>query len=141
MEEYDELENVPEVINGLEMVNEGFDKLNHFLNLGNQALTNLTPILGVLTDMHQNVRSMDNQLDAYIIKCEDNLQRFNKAADIIEKQLDGFSNRMDKLTERILADDFSKLDEQNMRNREMLIDLLTSQNETFNNMIMKLLMR
>ena len=141
MEEYDELENVPEVINGLEMVNEGFDKLNHFLNLGNQALTNLTPILGVLTDMHQNVRSMDNQLDAYIIKCEDNLQRFNKAADIIEKQLDGFSNRMDKLTERILADDFSKLVEQDMRNREMLIDLLTSQNETFNNMIMKLLMR
>lgn len=67
------------------------------------------------------------------------LERFRAAMPVLEKQLTSVSNRIDKITDSMITNVMDAKDDLSIKKHEMLLSMLTDANNSFNNMLTKLI--
>ena len=92
-----------------------------------------------LANMNVEIERMDHQLEAFMAETGAKLEKFKVQAPIMEKMLDKASDRLDKITEKVLALSDDSTDEIKMKRQQQLMEQLNKANDNFNNMIMKLM--
>ena len=92
-----------------------------------------------LANMNVEIERMDHQLEAFMAETGAKLEKFKVQAPIMETMLDKASDRLDKITEKVLALSDDSTDEIKMKRQQQLMEQLNKANDNFNNMIMKLM--
>lgn len=131
-------ENLSE-IKELQVFNECANRVNNALGMASTLSGDVTQMVQIASDLKRDIALMDHQLEAFIVDKRCNLEKFKKVVPVIERQLDRVSDRMDSITMQVMNSNLGALDADNTRQRELLINMLTQQSESFNNMIVKLL--
>jgi len=85
------------------------------------------------------ISKLEYELDRFIAENEHRLEKFKAVAPILSKQLENASQRIDKITDTILASSSDSLSDESLKKQSTLVDLLNTSNETFNNLLVKLI--
>lgn len=86
------------------------------------------------------IKRLDTQLEAFIVQSQNNLERFKAAIPVLQQQLNNISSRIDRITDSILNNTTDQeLTEDAVKKHHLLLDLLASTNDSFNNMLMRVI--
>lgn len=110
-------------------------------NTVNQVTCTITDAVKYVQNVKLEIKRLDTQLEQFITSTNANLERFKSAMPVLENQLNRISARIDRITETILlnTEKTQEIDNDTLKKHEMLLDLLESANNSFNNMLMRLL--
>lgn len=131
----DVLEDMPEVAR----FNDSIEKVNNSLTLLNGLSFSTENIVNKISDTMLEIAKLDYQLDCVLATIDMKLEKFKTIAPMMERQLNNISNRIDKLTDIIVEKNKNILTESELKQQSILLDALTQANDSFNNMIMKMM--
>lgn len=114
--------------------------VNNSLLLLDNISDNLNNSVQIISDTVYRISQLDHQLDAMLAQMDVDLEKYKAIVPIVERQLNNISERIDRITDSLLARQ-EGLSESDLQQKSMLLDMLSQANESFNNMIMRLLMR
>lgn len=109
------------------------------MNIVSSVSSTITDVTNAIGNMNLEMKRVDAQLSAFLAHTDANLQRFKAAAPMIEKQLDKASERLDKITDKLLDLTVEAETETDLKKQSLLLDALSNANEQFNGMIAKLM--
>jgi transcription elongation factor Elf1 len=122
-----------------EFANNAMQRVSSIMDKATDITCTFAQVMNSANEMKMEIARLDHQLDAFIAQTDANLERFKRAAPIIEKQLENASERIDRITDKILSNSDSDLTPESLQKQSILIDMMTQANDSFNNMVMKLL--
>lgn len=128
-----------EEMSPMEFANNAMQKVSSIMDRAADITCTFAQVMNSANEMKLEIARLDNQLDAFIAQTDANLERFKRAAPILEKQIENASVRIDRITDKILSNSDSELSPESLQKQSILIDMMTQANESFNNMIMKLI--
>lgn len=109
-------------------------------NIINNSVCTVAQTVQYIADIKVQIKELDAQLEAFLAQTSANLERFKTAMPVLEGQLNNISNRLDRITDSILTQtQNSEMSEDLMKKHSMMLDLLESTNNSFNNMLMRIL--
>lgn len=101
--------------------------------------TSLSDAVVAVSNVRAQIAELDHKLDMFIVESETRLAKFRTATPIIEKQLENASGRIDKITDKILESFDGDVTNDSLQKQSLLIDLLQETNNSFNNMLVRLI--
>lgn len=128
-----------EEISPMEFANNAMQKVSSIMDRATDITCTFAQVMNSANEMKLEIARLDHQLDAFIAQTDANLERFKRAAPILEKQLENASARIDRITDKILCNSDADLTPESLKKQSILIDMMTQANDSFNNMVMKLL--
>lgn len=134
-EEFDDYEEM----SPMEFANNAMQRVSNIMDRATDITCTFAQVMNSANEMKMEIARLDHQLDAFIAQTDANLERFKRAAPILEKQLENASARIDRITDKILSNSDSDLTPESLQKQSILIDMMTQANDSFNNMVMKLL--
>ena len=120
-------------------INTAIQRVSNIMDQVSDVSCTFAQVMNSANEMKIEIARLDHQLDAFIAQTDANLERFKRAAPILEKQLENASSRIDRIVDKILSNSDSDITEESLQKQSILIDMMTQANDSFNNMIMKLL--
>lgn len=110
------------------------------VNVVNNITTSVTDTIQHIADVKLEMARLDNELEQFIAQTSANLERFKSSIPMLSKQLDKASDRIDKITDEALAHAKScSMTEDELKKHSLMIDMLESANDSFNNLLMRIL--
>lgn len=134
-EEFDDYEEM----SPMDFANNAMQRVSNIMDRATDITCTFAQVMNSANEMKLEIARLDNQLDAFIAQTDANLERFKRAAPILEKQLENASARIDRITDKILSNSDSDLTPESLKKQSILIDMMTQANDSFNNMVIKLL--
>jgi|GEM_PF-1400291 len=136
-DDYDDYELLPDgssngVSNALQMV-------DNVCGLVNNVSSSLADVSKAVQNTRLQIAQLDNQLNTFIAESKTRLEKFKAAAPILEKQLQNASARIDRITDTILSQSDNSLSEESLKKQALLIDVLKQADDSFNNLLVKLI--
>jgi len=128
-----------EELSPMEFANTAMQRVSNIMDRATDISCSFAQVMNSANEMKMEIARLDHQLDAFIAQTDANLERFKRAAPILEKQLENASARIDRITDKILSNSDSDLSPESLQKQSILIDMMTQANDSFNNMVMKLL--
>jgi len=122
-----------------QMVNSSLDRVDSVCTLVSNVSCSLADTTKAITNVRLEIAKLDAQLDTFIVETQSRIEKFKVAAPILEKQLEKASERIDRITDTILSQSSNSLSGESLEKQRMLIDLLGQTNDTFNNLLVKLI--
>lgn len=105
-----------------------------------KSVTTVAETVKYIADVKLEISKLDHQLDAFIAQTNANLERFKTMAPLLDRQLTNISHRIDKITDNIIEQTkTADLSKDGMEKHKMLIDLLSTASDSFNNMLIRML--
>jgi len=120
-------------------VNNALMKIDSVCNLVNNVTSTFSDTLCAINNTKMEITKMEHALEKYINDSQVSLEKFKSVAPILSAQLENASKRIDKITDTILSSSNNELTEENLRKQSALVDLLNASNNTFNNLLVKLI--
>lgn len=106
----------------------------------NNVTTSVTDTIKYIADVKVQLARLDNELEQFLAQTNANLERFKAAIPMLEKQLDKASDRIDRITDTALMHaNNSEMSDDALKKHSLMIDMLESANESFNNLLMRIL--
>lgn len=106
----------------------------------NKGVTTVADTVKYIANVNYEISKLDHQLEAFIAQTRSNLERFKTAMPVLERQLNNISGRIDRITDNIIMNtQAATLTEDAVKKHQLLIELLTNTNDSFNNMLVKML--
>ncbi len=109
------------------------------VNVVNNVTTSVTDTIKYIADVKVQLKRLDAELEAFIVQTNANLDRFKSAIPMLEKQLDKASNRIDKITDEALLHAKNCNMTEEVKKHSLMIEMLSSANDSFNNLLMRIL--
>lgn len=109
------------------------------VNVVNNVTTSVTDTIKYIADVKVQMKRLDTELEAFIVQTNANLDRFKSAIPMLEKQLDKASNRIDKITDEALLHAKNCNMTEEVKKHSLMIEMLSSANDSFNNLLMRIL--
>lgn len=109
------------------------------ISVVNSVTTSISEAVKVVANVRLEIKRLDHELDMFIASSNFKLERFRTAMPVLEKQLTSVSNRIDKITDSMIANVMDAKDDLSIKKHEMLLSMLTDANNSFNNMLTKLI--
>ena len=109
------------------------------VNVVNNVTTSVTDTIKYIADVKVQLKRLDTELEAFIVQTNANLDRFKSAIPMLEKQLDKASNRIDKITDEALLHAKNCNMTEEVKKHSRMIEMLSSANDSFNNLLMRIL--
>lgn len=109
------------------------------VNVVNNVTTSVTDTIKYIADVKVQLKRLDAELEAFIVQTNANLDRFKSAIPMLEKQLDKASNRIDKITDEALLHAKNCNMTEEVKTHSLMIEMLSSANDSFNNLLMRIL--
>lgn len=104
------------------------------------SVTSVSDAIKHVADVRYQIAQLDHQLDQFIAQTNANLERFKTVIPVLDRQLTNISARIDHITDTVLQNtQGGEITEDSVKKHQMLLDLLSSTNDSFNNMLMRIL--
>ena len=84
-------------------------------------------------------RNNDRKFKMWMKQSDDDLIKFELKSDILERKIDSYSQRLDKITDKILSIPTNTLDEEEIKLRTHLMELSRHIHTTINDLLIKLM--
>lgn len=114
------------------------------VNVGN-VVNNVTQNFGsIIANCNQTalkIKELDAKLDLFLAQVDANVEKFTAQLPMIERLLNRISDRIDKTAEVILARNRSSLTKEELQQQSLLLDIFQRDSDSFNDLIMKLMLR
>ena len=124
----------------MNLQNEVFlSNLNQTLDSLNRFVSGASNIMSTYADMKIQISQVEAQVDAFCASLETDLKKYQHRLPIVEKQLNSASERIDRFVDRILDMEGDNTSPEYLQRQSLLLDALTSINNQFNNILVKLL--
>lgn len=129
-----------ECIDPLAFGNAQIAVIENVVNLANNVVTSVTEIIKYTQDIKVQIKQLDIQLETFIVQTKSDLERFKSAIPILEHQLNTISARIDRITDSIITNtEANDMNDSTLKKHQLLLDLLASTNDSFNNMLVRIL--
>jgi len=135
-ENYDDYELIDE--SGVSM-NNAMKKFDNICSLVNNATCSVADMVKAANETKLQIAQLDHQLETFIAESQTKLEKFKTVAPMLEKQLQNASERIDRITDNILAQSDASLSEDVLKKQSLLIDVLKQADDSFNNLLVKLI--
>lgn len=143
MEEYNEMTPVEEgneLVPLMDTVDDVAMQIAAAVNVVNNVTTSVTETIQHIANVKLEMARLDNELEQFLAQTSANLERFKSSIPMLSKQLDKASDRIDKITDEALAHAKScSMTEDELKKHSLMIDMLESANDSFNNLLMRIL--
>lgn len=143
MEEYNEMAPVGEgneLVPLMDTVDDVAMQIAAAVNVVNNVTTSVTETIQHIANVKLEMARLDNELEQILAQTNANLERFKSSIPMLSKQLDKASDRIDKITDEALAHAKScSMTEDELKKHSLMIDMLESANDSFNNLLMRIL--
>lgn len=120
------------------------DVVNNTLATLNSMITNTTSGIATIVQATGDVRvamqSLENEMEQFRINAQKDAYLYEKSLPMWEQQLNRIQDRIDKAMDHLLSFD-SDFSESAIQRQNMVMDVLTEVNNSFNAMVMKLMTR
>lgn len=120
------------------------DAVNNTLATLNSMITNTTSGIATIVQATGDVRvamqSLENEMEQFRINAQKDAYLYEKSLPMWEQQLNRIQDRIDKAMDHLLSFD-SDFSESAIQRQNMVMDVLTEVNNSFNAMVMKLMTR
>jgi len=136
-ENYDNYEMLQE--NPEERVNNALSKIDSVCGLVGNLSSSFSETALAIANTKTEIARFENELDRFIAESQVSLEKFKAVAPILSTQLENASKRIDKITDTILSSSNDSLSEESLKKQNALVDLLNTSNDTFNNLLVKLI--
>jgi len=136
-ENYDNYEMLQE--NPEERVNNALSKIDSVCGLVGNLSSSFSETALAIANTKTEIARLENELDRFIAESQVSLEKFKAVAPILSTQLENASKRIDKITDTILSSSNDSLSEESLKKQNALVDLLNTSNDTFNNLLVKLI--
>ena len=136
----DETANANELIDPTSFGNPELEQIMAVCNIIGDTVCTVAQTVQHIANIKLQIKELDARLEAFIAQTSANLERFKTAMPVLEGQLNNISSRLDRITDSIIAQtQNSEMSEDLMKKHSMMLDLLESTNNSFNNMLMRIL--
>ena len=122
----------------IEAVNDTLIKLNGLITTTTTGIANIVQITG---NVKIAMQSLENEMEQFRINAQKDAYLYEKSLPMWEQQLNRIQDRIDKVMDRVLSSESSDFSETAIQRQNMLMDVLTEVNGSFNAMVMKLMTR
>jgi hypothetical protein len=92
-----------------------------------------------IAEMKMEIAKVEAQVDMFCASLETDLKKYQQRLPIVEKQLNNASERIDRFVDKILEMDGDNTSPEYLQRQSLLLDALTSINNQFNSILIKLL--
>lgn len=120
-------------------------KVNETLTILDSMITNTTTGIANIVQITSSVKiamqSLENEMEQFRINAQKDAYLYEKSLPMWEQQLNRIQDRIDKVMDRVLSSESSDFSETAIQRQNMLMDVLTEVNDSFNTMVMKLMTR
>jgi len=130
--DYEEID-VPAQVDGV------MNDVDNICRMVNNVSCNVAQTRQAIANVELEIAKLDHNFDVMLLEAQKSLTKFNKLAPMLEKQLEGASGRLDRITDTILSRSDDSLTPESLEKQRQLIEVLTTTNETFNNLLVKLI--
>lgn len=124
---------------GIIAINSAADRVLTSLESISSISTDLTDMMHTFANMQIGIKQINAELDAFKTATGAKLDKFKLQVPILDKQMDRISNRIDQITDKILALTDDDMSEQTLKKQAMLMNMLSDFNDSFNNLVMRLM--
>lgn len=138
-ETYNDNEAVSQGNNALPAITSATELMMASLDKVNNLSSDIDDMVHTISNMHVAVKQIDAELDAFKTATGAKLDKFKLQVPILDKQMDRISNRIDQITDKILALTDDDMSEQTLKKQSVLMDALSNFNDSFNNLVMRLM--
>lgn len=105
-----------------------------------KSVTTVADTVKHIANIQYEIKKLDQQLEMFITTTNANLERFKTAIPVLDKQLTNISSRIDRITDSIILNtQTDTLTEDGVKKHQLLIELLSNTNDSFNNMLVRIL--
>lgn len=101
--------------------------------------TSVTDMVKYTQKIKYDIAKLDHELDKFIVSSNTSLEKFKSAMPVLESQLTRISNRIDMITNVMLQNVMNAKDPESIQKHEKMMEMLTEANNSFNNMLVKLI--
>lgn len=115
------------------------ESVNTITNGVVQAVNSITGTVQYCANVRLEIAKLDKELEEFVTTSNNNLERFKAAMPVLESQLTLVSKRIDLITEHIMKNLSSDLDEKDLKRHSLQLDLLSTVSDNFNNLLAKIL--
>lgn len=122
----------------IEAVNDTLIKLDGLITTTTTGIANIVQITG---NVKIAMQSLENEMEQFRINAQKDAYLYEKSLPMWEQQLNRIQDRIDKVMDRVLSAESSDFSETAIQRQNMLMDVLTEVNGSFNAMVMKLMTR
>lgn len=122
----------------IEAVNDTLIKLDGLITTTTTGIANIVQITG---NVKIAMQSLENEMEQFRINAQKDAYLYEKSLPMWEQQLNRIQDRIDKVMDRVLSSESSDFSETAIQRQNMLMDVLTEVNGSFNAMVMKLMTR
>jgi len=120
-------------------IDQAAERANNMLAMVTNTATSLADTAVAIKQANLEMARLETQLDMFICNAQTNLEKFKSTIPMLERQLDRAADRIEKITDKILDKTDESLTDENLQKQSMLLDALNQHNQTFNNILMKLI--
>lgn len=99
-------------------------KVNAGLNIVQSSLKTVVDLATVCKQTKYQMAVLDKQLDAYVVKCQTNMEKYRLIIPTIEESIRGISSRIDRITDAIIINPKIASSPEELAHQGMLLDLL-----------------
>lgn len=124
---------------GIIAINSAADRVLTSLESISSISTDLTDMMHTFANMQIGIKQINAELDAFKTATGAKLDKFKLQVPILDKQMDRISNRIDQITDKILALTDDDMSEQTLKKQATLMNMLSDFNDSFNNLVMRLM--
>lgn len=124
---------------GIIAINSAADRVLTSLESISSISTDLTDMMHTFANMQIGIKQINAELDAFKTATGAKLDKFKLQVPILDKQMDRISNRIDQITDKILALTDDDMSEQTLKKQATLMNMLSNFNDSFNNLVMRLM--
>ncbi len=120
--------------------NDALSRIMSVCDIVNNTVCTVSQTIMYIADIKLQISKLDHELEQFLAQTSANLERFKTAMPILEGQLNRISNRLDTITNSIIDNTKSEqMSEDLVKKHSLLLDLLESTNNSFNNMLLRIL--
>ena len=124
---------------GIIAINSAADRVLTSLESISSISTDLTDMMHTFANMQIGIKQINAELDAFKTATGAKLDKFKLQVPILDKQMDRISNRINQITDKILALTDDDMSEQTLKKQATLMNMLSNFNDSFNNLVMRLM--
>ncbi len=114
-------------------------KVENALTVINSVGCTIKDTVQIIETVKYDIAKLDHDLDMFLAESNTRLEKFKLAMPILEKQLTLISNRIDNITNTMLTNVMDPKDPNSVQKHSQMMDMLNSANDSFNNMLVKLI--
>lgn len=124
---------------GVIAISSAADRVLSSLDSISSISSDMNDMMHTFADMRIGIKQINAELDAFKTATGAKLDKFKLQVPILDKQMDRISSRIDQITDKVLALTDDDMSEQTLKKQSMLMDMLSGFNDSFNNLVMRLM--